>query len=258
MTDVTLKDVASGFNQKTTINDNNSTIETGFANSVSKVAGSDNQMATNLDMNSNRVTNLLDGVQNQDAATVAQLSNLTTVATTALTANNVGAVIYPKTAAETSAGIYEVGDGSYTATKGNIVSPWYAPGDVRRYGADQSGDDSAAFQAALSQNEEALGDTVTSPQGTFQIDTGLTWLTGLQQWEDHCWESNGTKLTTANNIDMITIGPPSGSNEVLHLTILGHLYLSCTYTAGSKTGYGFSQYVRHAGEYIRSLPRINS
>jgi|GEM_PF-5834657 len=58
--------------------------------------------------------------------------------------------VYPRTAAEANAGIDEYAPGNDI---GHIVSPYHAPGDVRRYGADPvAADNRAAVQAALDSN----------------------------------------------------------------------------------------------------------
>jgi len=58
---------------------------------------------------------------------------------------------YERTSAEVSAGIAAYSD-SPAPSVGDIVSPEYAPGDIRRYGADTgAADNTAAIQAAVNQ-----------------------------------------------------------------------------------------------------------
>jgi hypothetical protein len=72
-----------------------------------------------------------------------------------------GETVYPRTQAESAAGINEYAQGN---SVGHIVNPYARPGDVRRYGA-VSGDDptatysgnTAAIQAALNSNRRVFG-----------------------------------------------------------------------------------------------------
>lgn len=75
MAKLTLTDISSGYLSTSTFNANNTLIETALENTLSRDGTSPNTMGANLDMNSNRVVNLTDGVGNQDAVTVAQLNS---------------------------------------------------------------------------------------------------------------------------------------------------------------------------------------
>ena len=79
-------------------------------------------MDANLDMNFYRVTNLTTAVNNSEPVTLAQANILASV-TNPLTQNSVGDVLYPKTAAETTAGV-------------TIVNSYIEPGHVLRYGTN--------------------------------------------------------------------------------------------------------------------------
>lgn len=74
MAKLSLTDIASGHQSITVYNNNNNLIETAIENTLSLDGTTPNAMGADLDMNSNRVTNLADGVNNQDAVTVAQLN----------------------------------------------------------------------------------------------------------------------------------------------------------------------------------------
>lgn len=74
MAKLTLDDLASLTNQTTaisTINDNNALIEAAIENTLSRDGTSPNQMEANLDMNSNKITNLATPTNSTDAATKA-------------------------------------------------------------------------------------------------------------------------------------------------------------------------------------------
>ena len=82
MAKLTLTDVAAGYGLTTTVNTNNDGVEAAIENTLSRDGTSPNAMSANLDMNSNRVINVTDGANNQDACTVAQLNAASVVATT--------------------------------------------------------------------------------------------------------------------------------------------------------------------------------
>ena len=83
MPKLTLTDISSGYSSTTTINANNALVETALENTLSRDGTSPNTMSANLDMNSNKVTNVTDGTNNQDAVTLAQLNAASVVASTA-------------------------------------------------------------------------------------------------------------------------------------------------------------------------------
>jgi len=82
MAKVTLSDITSGYSSSTTVNANNALVAAAVENTLSLDGTSPNQMGADLDMNSNAVTNLSNGANNQDAVTVAQLAAATVVANT--------------------------------------------------------------------------------------------------------------------------------------------------------------------------------
>lgn len=71
MAKLTLQDISSGYTSTTTINANNALVETALENTLSRDGTSPNTMSANLDMNSNKITNLEDPSSDQDAATKA-------------------------------------------------------------------------------------------------------------------------------------------------------------------------------------------
>lgn len=84
MAKITLTDIAAGYALISTINANNALIEAALENMLSRDGTTPNTMSADLDMNSQKVTNLLDGVNNQDSVTIAQLAAASIVASSAL------------------------------------------------------------------------------------------------------------------------------------------------------------------------------
>ncbi len=82
MAKLTLTDISTGYSSTSVINANNALIETALENTLSRDGTSPNQMNANLDMNSNKIVNVTDGTNNQDAVTLAQLNAASIVAST--------------------------------------------------------------------------------------------------------------------------------------------------------------------------------
>lgn len=76
MAKITLTDLVSGYDIKTAHNANNTILENFSDNCLSLDGTTPNSMAAQLDMGSNRIINVADGVNDQDAATVSQLNTL--------------------------------------------------------------------------------------------------------------------------------------------------------------------------------------
>jgi hypothetical protein len=74
MAKLSLTDLVSGYAAAAAYNANNTLIEAALENTLSRDGTSPNTMSANLDMNSNKITNLTDGTNNQDAVTYAQLA----------------------------------------------------------------------------------------------------------------------------------------------------------------------------------------
>lgn len=95
MAKLTLTDISAGYNLTTTTNANNALVEAALENTVSRDGTSPNTMSANFDLNSNKVTNVTDGTNDQDACTVAQLNaaaanTLTSVASVNATVDDAG------------------------------------------------------------------------------------------------------------------------------------------------------------------------
>jgi hypothetical protein len=74
MAKLTLTDITAGYALTTTINANNALVEAALENTLSRDGTAPNAMGAALDMNSNKIQNLTDGVNNQDGVTVYQLT----------------------------------------------------------------------------------------------------------------------------------------------------------------------------------------
>ena len=71
MAKLTLTDTSAGYELTTTVNANNTAIEAAIENTLSRDGTTPNTMGANLDMNSNKIVNLTDPSNAQDAATKA-------------------------------------------------------------------------------------------------------------------------------------------------------------------------------------------
>jgi len=73
MAKLSLTDIAAGYLSTTVINANNALLEAALENTLSRDGTSPNTMSATLDMNSNTISNVADGVNAQDVSTKAQL-----------------------------------------------------------------------------------------------------------------------------------------------------------------------------------------
>ena len=90
MAKITLDNIASGYASTTKINNNNDAIEAELNNKVlyrNNPSGEPNQMENELDMNSNKIINLPDGISNQEPVTVQQLNGAIAAAGSGLIAS---------------------------------------------------------------------------------------------------------------------------------------------------------------------------
>jgi hypothetical protein len=165
MAKLTLSDITGGYISSTTFNANNTLLEAALENTLSRDGTSPNAMSAVLDMNSYAINNLPDAVNNQSPVTLAQAASLASV-TTSLSQENVGAVLYPRTAAEVSA--------SVTPT-----NYYYEPGNVLRYGTNTNPgttdmSDADGVINAYAPAGKYLIDTVYVPLGvTFRGDGAI-------------------------------------------------------------------------------------
>jgi hypothetical protein len=153
-------------------------------------------MSAVLDMNSFNINNLPDATANQQPVTLAQAASIAGV-TNPLSQETVAAVLWPETAAETSAGV----------TPTNFQ---YEPGNVLRYGTNTSPgttDMLTAIQNAIDVMAGAGGGVVFFPyefggylvSSTIQIKEGVH-LTGDAPFEG--WIAWATALASGNFITL--------------------------------------------------------
>lgn len=103
MAKLTPTDVSSGYGATTIINDNLEDIATAIENTLSRDGTSPNQMEANLDMNSNRILNLVAAVSATEPVTLGQAGDLLDI--TVATQQSIGELLYPLTDAEIAAGV---------------------------------------------------------------------------------------------------------------------------------------------------------
>jgi hypothetical protein len=151
MAKLSLTDLGGGYLSTAAVNANYALIEAAMENTLSRDGTGPNTMSAQLDMNSQRIVNLQDGVNNQDAITLAQAGVIAGV-TNPLTQNTVGEALYPDTADETSAGV---------TTSAN----YYDELDPRRYGAT----DSLAVGVGGVDNTQPFTDAMSVRYGTVPV-----------------------------------------------------------------------------------------
>ena len=135
---------------------NNDKIEAAFENTLSRDGSVPNSMQANFDINGYRILNLPTAVSDNEPVTLGQAALIAGVENP-LTADSVGAVLYPQTAVELSASV----------TPESYV---YPPGHVLRY-YDNGGDYSTAILNALKSGEEVY----LVPGADHPIDSTVTY-----------------------------------------------------------------------------------
>ena len=107
MAKITLTDITTGYFSAAAYNANNALIEAALELTLSRDGTTPNTMSAALDMNSNKINNLTDGTNNQDAVTVAQLD-----------AAGLGSLVTPISAINGGTGqsIYTIGDLLYASS----------------------------------------------------------------------------------------------------------------------------------------------
>lgn len=160
MAKLTLQDIVAGYKAKETINENNAATETALENTLSRDGTGPNEMEANLDMNSYRILNLPNAVQNQEPITLAQAGSIAGV-TNPLTQEIIGSYLYPATEAETTAAVTPT---YYSKTAGPII-------DMERYGAVDGSGNGAANDSAIA-DALAVLDAVSLKGGTLQFGKG--------------------------------------------------------------------------------------
>lgn len=219
MAKITLTDVTSGYSASERINANNDALQAAFDNTLSRDGSGPNSMNANIDMNSNRVTNLASPVAANDAVRWVDVTDgveLTGIPLPALTGNANKSL----TTDGTTVGFQNL-DPYFERTLAEIaqnVTPTtfaYEPGDIRRYGAVDGGvlDASDAIQDAINQASESDGAAVFIPQGTWRVETALAGVRGLNMYGEGRYRSI---ILLIGNINFMTfsgtVGNPDGGS----------------------------------------------
>lgn len=79
MAKLTLTDIAAGYLSIATYNANNVLLEAALENTLSRDGTAPNTMSADLDLNSNKITNLTDGTNAQDAVSLAQVQAMSSL-----------------------------------------------------------------------------------------------------------------------------------------------------------------------------------
>lgn len=151
MAKLTLNAIGSRYGSIDALNDNSDLIEAALENTLSRDGTGPNNMEANLDMDSHRVINLTDGVNNQDAATVKQVNAIVAAASSGLIAS-----------------LKERQDATAGQTVFNLSSIEYVPGSnnlsvyingVRQYPGEsytETDSDTVTFTSGLNLGAEVL------------------------------------------------------------------------------------------------------
>lgn len=119
MSKIVLDNITTGFASTGKINNNNDTVEDHLNNKVlyrNNPTGEPNQMENELDMNSNKITNLLSGVLNSDAVNYGQLVGAIATLSTGLIASQRES----QTGADVSGGVSTLLTITYTVAGNNL------------------------------------------------------------------------------------------------------------------------------------------
>lgn len=194
MAKLTLTDIASGFNSFSTYNANNTLIEAALENTLSRDGTSPNTMSANFDMNSNNIVNLLDGVNNQDAVTVAQL-NGAALGTYTITSSVITSVLPDSNNATDGYVLTADGSGGTAWEEGGAaLTPWTENVNAAAY----------QLQNAEIKDYSVTSSSPSSSSGaiTFDIENG-----------------NAFEVTLTENITSITLSNPSATGKYCEILI---------------------------------------
>lgn len=111
MAKITLNTIGSRYGSIDALNANFDAIEAAFENTLSRDGTGPNNLEANLDANSQRIINLANGINNQDAVTVAQVNGIVAAASSDIIAS-----------------LKERQDATYNQTVFNLSSITYVPG----------------------------------------------------------------------------------------------------------------------------------
>lgn len=221
MAKVTLNDITDAPGFSTTVNANQDLVETAIENTLSRDGTGPNAMAANLDMNSNRILNVPNAVNNQEPVVLGQAAAILDISSTALTQNNLGDTLWPITTAETASGLVETD-----------LTNHYSPGNMLRYGANPDGatDNQDAFTKASLQLLETDGANLVIPPGSYMM---------LSQWVLRAPDFNrssvwgyGAEIKTTGAISGVEIVGGSTTGGILVAGLQVNARGNATQTAG--------------------------
>lgn len=219
MPKLTLKDPGANYRSVAQIQDNNSLIEAAIENTISRDGTSPNQMEADLDLNSNKITNLGAPVNNTDAARKQDIdsgigADVTTVATNITEIQTVSASIADVTAVAavaTDIGVVAAD----LAGADDIGTVAGAIANVNAVGQNITDITNAVSQAAAGvQRNTATGDnstvTFALPATPWVDGVVFAYLDGVNQ-DDSEWSISGSNITfntapgTGVNIELVVI-----------------------------------------------------
>ena len=177
MSKIILDDITSGYDASTKINSNNAKLSASIDDSVSRSGKQPNGMLAKLDMNDQRIINLKDAVNNQDAVTLNQVLGGVDLLVTQvpLTKTNIAQKLLENTPVE------DYLETQYGFSIVDDANRHHASGNIMRYGADPTNTlnsaSSFALQVALNvQSWEAEGNEgsqVKIPRGAYRMDENV-------------------------------------------------------------------------------------
>lgn len=199
MSKVTLNNISSFQNDSSAVATyaaNNATLTTAFDNTLSRDGTSPNQMSASLDMNSNRILNLPNPIQNTEPITLGYAEEL-----------------FGSSAENPFSTNTWLGDQLFRSGR-----PWY---DVRAFGAvgDNATDDTVAIQAAVDAAAASAGGIVYFPPGLYVTATGITHSTNVAISFIGASQSSTVLKARENNVTTLYIN--GSSSTVENMTVAG-------------------------------------
>ena len=235
-----LTTIASGFNSTAQLNSNFTKITAALTNTLSRDGSTPNQMDAVLDMNSNRIINLTDPVNNQDAVTKSFLTTFTSgsVDIAAAAASAAAALVSETNAAtsETNAASSENSQITFTFdTSTSMADP--GVGDFRYNNATVSSVTEIAFDSSMAQT----GDPDVS-------DYIATWDDSTNTITGHITLS---KRGNAEVFAIFTVSSVTDNTGWLQVTV-SHVSSSGTFTALDAVDITFSRAGNLGGTLVAS------
>lgn len=151
MAKLTLNTIGSRYGSIDSLNSNFDDIEQAFENTLSRDGTSPNNMESDIDMDTHRIINLKDGVNNQDAATLKQVNAIVGAASSGIIAS-----LQEQRTASSGQTVFTLSSIEYTPGSNNLAV--YIDG-VRQYVGDSYTETSSTvvtFSAGLHEGAEVL------------------------------------------------------------------------------------------------------